>query len=229
MKPVLAVLCLLLSVPALALPPDAVVRLAPGDDRILPGPSGPWTAYSMDPGVATGEVFKTAEVHVHGVKAGQALLLLVNPIDGKVDFWLVRVGEDPPPARPDPATLKGSCACGPWTYPLTCEVNGEACLQALAGFLAGADLSVAEVKIRYTLEGLQAQLKALRARLDANGFPQVALAFAGANLKTEGSVKDEAAFLKLLAELYQGMVGKLLLDNRVGLDSQARQQDSQLR
>ncbi len=206
---------LLLACQARALPPERVIALEPGADRFEKGLPGKWTAVSENPKVVEVEAFETAEVHLQARGEGTALVMLINRSIGHLVFWKVRVGGGKSaPSRPDPSGLQGPCNCGRGGYPLSCSVAGLECVEALRGLLEKSDLTTADLRLKFTVQGLQALLRDFQPRLAREGFGQIALAFSGVNLRTEGTLPDEAAWRRLMLVLYRGMVGKLLLDDR---------------
>jgi len=207
-----AVVLLLLSTSARALPPDRVVFLEVGGDTFKSGPEGSWVATSTDAGVVEAKYFPAAEVHLTAKAEGTALVVLTNRVLGQAKFWEVRVGKKKP-ARPDPAVLKDACGC--FKYPLECQVKNSKCLEALRRFVKGTDLTTNDLRLKYNVEGLQALLKDLLSRLEKSGFKDTKLAFLGANLRISGEVEDEGAWRRLLVCIYRGMLGRLVMENLV--------------
>jgi hypothetical protein len=192
------------------------VTLAPGSDGFQPGPVGKWTAASQDPEVVEAQAFDTAEVHLIAGKPGTTLVLLINHAIGQVFVWQVRVGTDE--AGDEPGSLeplRATCACELATRPLRCTVADLKCLEALRAALEHSRLTASELRLTYTVPGLQALLRDLQQRLAAAGFADIQVAFSGANLRVEGRVADEAAWQRLVVVLYRGMVGRMLLEDRV--------------
>ena len=208
----LAAALLLFSTTARALPPDRVVYLEKGGDTFAKGPQGSWVAKSLDEKVVEAKYFPAAEVHLQARAEGTALVILTNRVLGQAKFWEVRVGKQKP-ARPDPAVLKDDCGC--FEYPLECQVKNSKCLEALRRFVKDTDLTNDDLRIKYNVEGLQALLKDLHSRLEQGGFKEIRLAFLGANLRIVGQVEDQAAWRRLLACIYRGMLGRLFLENQV--------------
>jgi hypothetical protein len=212
MARLLAVAFLLLPAAARALPPDRVVFLETGGDTFEKGPAGSWVATSTDAGVVEAEYFPAAEVHLLAKGEGTALVVLTNRVIGQAKFWEVRVGKQKPD-RPDPAVLKDACGCS--SYPLECQVKNSKCLEALRRFVKGTDLTTNDLRLTYNVEGLQALLKDLQSRLEQGGFKDTQLAFLGANLRIQGEVEDEEAWRRLLVSIYHGMLGRLVIENKV--------------
>lgn len=212
MARLLAAALLLLSATAAALPPDRVVYLEKGDDTFEKGPQGSWEATSIDEKVVKSKYFPAAEVHLQAQGEGTALVILTNRVLGQAKFWEVHVGKQKPD-RPDPKVLKDVCGCS--SYPLKCQVKSKACVDALRGFFKDSILTTDDLWLTYSVEGMQALLKDLQARLEQDGFKGIQLAFLGANLRIKGEVTDEAAWRKLLACIYRGMLGRLVLENKV--------------
>jgi hypothetical protein len=201
---------------ARARPPDKLVLMAKDGHRFERAPLGDWTAHSLDEKVLKVRVFEPAEVFLEPVSAGRTHVLLHNRVIGQVKIWLVRVsdGAEPPgPVRPDPAALEEPCGCG--AYPLHCQLKDKRCLSALQAFLEDADLTTADVGVRFSVEGLQAVLKDLADHLKKAGFPAVELTFHGANLRLSGQVADQAAWRKLVVAIYERMVGKLIIEDKL--------------
>jgi len=203
---------LLLSTTVRALPPDRVVYLEKGVDKFEKGPEGSWEAHSLDEQVVKSKYFPAAEVHLQGQGDGTALVILTNRGLGQAKFWQVHVGKEKPD-RPDPKVLKEACGCS--SYPLKCQVKSEKCVEALRAFFQDSALTTDDLWLTYTVEGMQALLKDLQARLGQDGFKDIQLAFLGANLRIKGKVEDVAAWRKLLACVYRGMLGRLVMENLV--------------
>ena len=212
MARLLAVVLLLLSTSAWALPPDRVIYLQKDGDTFVKGPEGSWVATSTDEKVVKSKYFPAAEVHLQARGEGTALVILTNRVLGQAKFWEVRVGKQKP-ERPDPKVLKDACGCS--SYPLKCQVKSQACVDALRGFFKGSALTTYDLWLTYSVEGMQVLLKDLQARLERDGFEDIKLAFLGANLRIKGQVADEDAWRKLLASIYRGMLGRLVLENKV--------------
>jgi hypothetical protein len=212
MARLLAVALLLISASAQALPPDRVVYLEKGGDTFAKGPEGSWVATSLDEKVVKSKYFPAAEVHLQAQGEGTALVILTNQVLGQAKFWEVRVGQKKPD-RPDPKVLKDACGCS--SYPLKCQIKSEKCVQALRGFFRESALTTDDLWLTYSVEGMQALLKDLELRLQKDGFKDIKVAFFGANLRIKGEVADEAAWRKLLACVYRGMLGRLVLENKV--------------
>ena len=206
-----------------AVPPDRVVVMGPGSDRFVKGLPGKWQAYSMDPEVVVPQAFDTAEVHMVAKKAGVTLVLLVIQAIGQVIVWNVRVSaETNPRPKPQTASLQGPCNCGHGGgYPLKCTVASKACVTALRAFLVDSDLTASDLRLTYTVEGLQAVLLEMDGRLKVAGFEGVSVAFSGVNLRLAGSLPDRATRRKLIAAVYAGMVGRMLLDDRLQVGEKA--------
>ncbi|HOX46249.1 MAG TPA: hypothetical protein PK668_21780 [Myxococcota bacterium] len=217
-------LCLL--APASARPPQKAVLLEPGPGRFEPGATGGWRALSLDPAVVEAQAFETDEVFLTPRGEGVGRLLLYHPEVRGLLVWQVRVGGPAEPRRPAPGPLAGPCGCGAeGTYPLHCQVRSAECLEALRALLADADLSVEDVRLELAgVPAMQALLRDLGQRLEKAGIQGVKLAFSGANLKVEGEVADRAAWGRLVGALYDGMVGALVLDDRVLIRSEAGQE-----
>ncbi len=215
MARLLALAFLLLPTAAGALPPDRVVCLQKGGDTFVKAPAGSWAANSTDERVVKSKYFPAAEVHLLAVGEGTALVVLTNRVLGQVKFWEVRVGKKSPP-RPDPRVLKEACGCS--SYPLDCQVKSQKCVEVLRGFLKDSGLTTDDLRLTYNVEGLQALLKDLQSRLEPEGFKDIQLAFLGANLRIKGEVADEAAWRKLLVCIYNGMLGRLVLENQVKIN-----------
>lgn len=203
---------LLLSTTARALPPDRVVFLEIGGDTFIEGPEGSWVATSTGAEVVEAKYFPAAEVHLLAKAEGTVLVILTNRVLGQAKFWEVRVGKQKR-ARPDPAVLRDACGC--YKYPLECQVKNLKCLDVLRRFVKDTDLTSDDLRLKYNVEGLQALLRDLQTRLEKAGFEGMNLAFLGANLRLLGKVEDEDAWRRLLVCLYRGMVGKLVIENRV--------------
>jgi len=212
MARLLAAALLLLSATATALPPDRVIYLEKGGDTFEKGPPGSWEANSLDERVVKSKYFPAAEVHLQALTEGTALVILTNRVLGQAKFWQVHVGKKKPD-RPDPKILKEACGCS--SYPLKCQVKSQACVDSLRGFFKDSALTTDDLWLTYSVEGMQALLKDLQARLEQDGFLGIKLAFLGANLRIKGEVADEAAWRKLLASVYRGMLGRLVLENQV--------------
>jgi hypothetical protein len=208
----LAAALLLLSTTARALPPDRVVYLQKDGDTFVKGPVGSWEATSTDEGVVKSKYFPAAEVHLQAQGEGTALVILTNRVLGQAKFWEVHVGKQKPD-RPDPKILKEACGCS--SYPLKCQVKSEKCITALRGFFKDSALTTDDLWLTYSVEGMQALLKDLQATLEKDGFKNIQLAFLGANLRIKGEVEDVAAWRKILACVYRGMLGRLVIENQV--------------
>jgi len=203
--------------PVRAVPPDQIVRLAVEDGTFLRVPLGDWHATSTDENVVRVQVFDTAEAFLEARGPGSAQVLVTNPVLRQIKVWRVRVGEsEPDRVLPDPAVLADPCGCGQQGgYPVRCKVRTAACVRALRALLTRGDLTVEDVGIVYTTEGLQALLQDLKDRLDRAGYPGIELAFEGANLRLRGRVASEQRWRGLMLELYRGMVGKLLVSHQL--------------
>ena len=215
----LAAALLLFSTTARALPPDRVIFLAAGDDKFEKCPQGSWVVESTDVKVVEAKYFPAAEIHLLARSEGTALVVLTNRVLGQVSVWRIRVGkEKPEPRRPDPSVLKKPCACGALKkFPVTCQVKNAKCLSALRDLFETADLTSRDLYLKYSVEGLQALLKDLQSRLEKAGHKGIQLAFLGANLRISGEVADQEAWRGLLLCIYRGMVGSLVIENRVEL------------
>jgi len=209
MARLLALALLLVAATARALPPDRVVYLEKGGDKFEKGPEGSWTAQSLDEKVVKSKYFPAAEVHLQAQGEGTALVILTNRVLGQAKFFLVHVGKKKPD-RPDPKVLAEACGCS--SYPLKCKIKSKACIEALRGFLKDSGLTTNDMWLTYNVEGMQALLKDLQVRLEQDGFKDIKLAFLGANLRIKGGPKDEAAWRRLLACIYRGMLGRLVLE-----------------
>lgn len=209
---------------ARAVPPDRVIWLEPGTDRFEKGPPGKWEIKSSDENVVRAEYFETAEVHLQAAAVGQAVLLLLNRSIEQLEVWKVRVGlKAAEPLMPDRPERKGVCSCKQVSgNHLSCEVADEPCLRSLAEWLRNVDLTVPDVEVRYTIPGLQALLRRIRSRLDQTAFKEIEVAFVGANLRLTGSVPDEKRFQELILSVYEAMVGKLVIEDRVNRVSKGR-------
>jgi hypothetical protein len=212
MARLLVLALLLISTTARAIPPDRVVYLEKGGDKFEKGPEGSWEATSTDEGVVKSKYFPAAEVHLQAQGEGTALVILTNRVLGQAKFFQVHVGKKKP-ERPDPKVLEDACGCS--SYPLVCRVNSEKCVEALRGFLNGSGLTTDDLRLTYNVAGMQALLKDLESRLQKDGFKDIKLAFLGANLRIAGEVTDETAWQELLACIYRGMLGRLVLENKV--------------
>ena len=212
MARLLAAALLFLSANAWALPPDRVVYLEKGGGKFEKGPEGSWVATSTDEKVVKSKYYPAAEVHLQAQGEGTALVILTNRVLGQAKFWEIHVGKKKPD-RPDPKVLKDACGCS--SYPLKCQVKSKKCVDALRGFFKDSALTTDDLWLTYSVEGMQAVLKDLQARLEQDGFKDVKLAFLGANLRIKGEVEDVAAWRKLLACVYRGMLGRLVLENQV--------------
>jgi hypothetical protein len=212
MARLLAAALLLLSTTARALPPDRVIYLEKGGDKFEKGPEGSWEATSTDEKVVKSKYYPAAEVHLQAQGEGNTLVILTNRVLGQAKFWEVRVGGEKPD-RPDPKVLKDACGCS--SYPLVCQVKSGKCVVALRGFLNDSGLTTDDLRLTYDVAGMQALLKDLESRLEKDGFKDIKLAFLGANLRIKGEVADEAAWQKLLACIYRGMLGRLVIENQV--------------
>lgn len=200
---------------AQAVPPDRLVLMAPGDDRFEKAPQGDWEAVSSNPQVVKARCFDTAEVYLQAGSSGSALVLLANQVLGQIKVWRVKVSGDSKAVKPDPALLKKLCACQGSGYPITCRVENSACLGKLRELLQDSDLAADDIKILYSVEGLQALLRDLAAATKSGGHRGVEFAFSGANLRITGQVPDKQAWHRLILAIYAEMVGKLVIDNRV--------------
>lgn len=212
MARLLAAALLLLSASAWALPPDRVVYLEKGGDAFVKGPQGSWVATSTDEKVVKSKYFPAAEVHLQAQGEGTALVILTNRVLGQAKFWEVHVGKQKPD-RPDPKVLKEVCGCS--SYPLKCQVKSDKCVEVLRGFFKDSALTTDDLWLTYSVEGMQALLKDLESRLQKDGFKDIKIAFLGANLRIVGEVADEVAWRKLLTSVYHGMLGRLVLENKV--------------
>ena len=206
---------LLISTSAGALPPDRVVYLQKDGDTFQKGPEGSWVATSLDEKVVKSKYFPAAEVHLQAQAEGTALVILTNRVLGQAKFWEVHVGKSKP-AHPDPKVLEDACGCS--SYPLVCEVKSKKCVEALRGFFKDSGLTTDDLRLTYYVAGMQAVLKDLESRLQNDGFKDIKLAFFGANLLIKGEVADEDAWRKLLASIYRGMLGRLVLENKVKIN-----------
>ena len=203
-----------LSTTAQALPPDRLVNLPPGDARFEKGPQGTWKAISSDPEIVEARYHDTAEVSLQAHKEGVAIVMLANLELGQAWFWKVRVAEKTQTGMPDPAVPAKACKCGKGKpeFPMICQVENQACLEKLHELFTTTDLTQEHIKIRYTVEGLQALLKKLEPTQKDSG---VSFAFSGVNLRLTGKLPDQAAWHRLLLSIYKEMVGKLVIDNRI--------------
>lgn len=207
--------------PAGAVPPDQTVRLAAEDGVFLRVPPGDWQATSTDENVVRVQVFDTAEAFLESRGSGSALVLVTNPVLRQIKVWRVRVAESKPDrVMPDPSVLAKPCGCGrKGSYPVRCKVRTVACVRALRALLTRGDLTADDVGIVYTVEGMQALLQDLKVRLAKAGYPDIELAFEGANLRLRGRVANEKSWRALMLEVYRGMVGKLLISHELEIAS----------
>lgn len=203
---------------AWGVPPQAVVALAPGDDTILPRPSGGWTATLEGPPVAELSVLEADEVFFHALQEGTALLLWQNRELRAVQVWEIRVAARPAEPRPIavPPAAAGCCRKAEGDL-LECQLDGPGCLALLAELLSHPELDPGKVQVRYTVPGLQALLVRLEKALQQAGLGGVRLAFRGATLQLTGEVADEAARRRALIVLYRNMLGKLLVEDELRL------------
>lgn len=199
--------------PAAAVPPNKIIRLQAGQARFEPGYNGDWIATSLEPDKLSARAFDTAEVHLASKGAGLSEVLLTNRILRQVIIW--RVEMDAEPLKPDPAPVKKACGCDPSQRPLTCRLSSGACIDALRAYLATADVTADQLRLAYTVEGLQAQVRHLGARLQAAGFDGIEVAFVGTNLRLRGRVADWETWSKLQLLIYREFVGRLLLDDQL--------------
>ena len=198
---------------AAAVPPDKQVRMEPGGDGFERGYQGDWTATSMEPEVVQARAFATREVHLTAGQAGSCLVLLHNQYLRQVLVWRVRVGEKP--AAPDPGPVKKACGCDAGQRPLDCRLTSAACLDALRAYLADSDLTSAQLRLTYTVPGLQAKARHLDARIKAAGFAGIEVGLVGTNVRLRGRVADVQAWRRLVVLVFEGFVGRLILDDQL--------------
>lgn len=204
---------LALSSPATAIPPDRVIRMEAGSDRFEKGYRGDWVATSLQADLVEAQAFDTAEVHLTAKKAGTCLVLLHNPILRQVAIWRVEVDVHPPSA--DPAPVQKACACDPGLRPLACRLVSVACIDSLRSYLGSAGLSTDELRLTYTVQGLQIMAKALEERIAAAGFTGIELGFVGTNVRLKGIVTDRQAWSRLVLLVYEGFLGRLILEDEL--------------
>lgn len=206
---------ILLAAQASAVPPDKIVYLKLGESRFEHGPQGHWLAESLDPQIVKARAFETEEVFLTGKKAGQTLMLLSNKSVHEVLFWKVIVGSETVTSPiPETSSIEKKCKCDLATKPISCRVLDKACVEALRQWIAKSNLQADGLRLVYTAQSLQEVLKGISGRLNKEGLAEVKLVFAGANLRVEGTLSDHAAWKRLMQIIYEGMVGKLLLEDR---------------
>ncbi len=203
----------MITLPAAAVPPNKIVRLQAGQDRFEQGYNGDWIATSLDPDMLTAQAFDTAEVHLDSKGAGRCEVLLTNRILRQVAVW--RVEMDAALPEPDPAPVKKACGCDPASRPLTCRLSSGPCIDALRAYLTTAEVTADQLRLTYTVEGLQAHLRYLGDRLKAAGFEGIEVAFVGTNLRLRGRVADWETWSKLQVLVYREFVGRVLLDDQL--------------
>jgi len=200
---------------AMGLPVDRVLDLKTGDlhfekIRFTLG------AEVQPPDLATAELLPAGEMLVTPKRAGDGLLLLYK--QGEVEA--VRLHVDHAVAAPALDLREARHVCGAAeprvidgeTY-LYATVDGEACRAALLRALEGDALLADHLRLIFTVPGLQAQLRTLKARLDAAGIGNLQLAYAGATLTLTGSA-DPATHTRALAILWREALGPLDLDDQ---------------
>ncbi|MBN2497244.1 MAG: hypothetical protein JXR96_21810 [Deltaproteobacteria bacterium] len=202
--------------PAAPLPPERVVCLEVGQDHFIRGWRGDWIASSDHPERVEVRAFEHGEVHLLARAAGKALIVLYSAELRNASIFEVRIGPSAiEPAKPDPGDVRAACGCEQREKRWHCKVEHMRCIEAMRIFLERSDIQADDLRLQYDVAGLQALLRDLEKRVRAAGFEGVELAFEGVRLRLGGRIEDEAAFRKLLLVLYRGMVGKLLIDDRL--------------
>jgi hypothetical protein len=201
-----------------AVPPDKIVLIKPGSHQFQAVPAGSWKAVSSDSKVVKIELFETNELFIEALAEGQALILLTNRVLGQVKVWKVRVTSDEAVKVDKPSTsLAKACSCGSLEkYPLTCQVKTTDCLDVLDKFISKSSLTASDIKIVYSsTQVIQALLQRIQQKVATAGFTDIKLSFWGANLRIQGKLSDPTKYHALLVAIYQGMIGKLVLDDKL--------------
>ena len=101
----------------------------------------------------------------------------------------------------------------------TARILGARALQISMGAPFLIKLTQKQLKVHYTVEGLQTLLKQMDEALKKKGHQGIALAFSGVNLRITGKLQDIKAWHQLVMDIYGEMVGKLVIDNRIVIPS----------
>ncbi len=209
---------LLWAAQSLAIPPDKIVYLKEGEGRFEPGPHGHWLAEPYEPNVLDAKAFDTSEVFLKGKAKGQTLLLLSNKSLGETLFWKVVVGADSGSRKEaDTSRIEKTCKCQVDSKPVSCRVLDKKCMQALREWIQSSDVQADELRLVYSAQSLQEVLKSIDRTLAKAGLDGLTISFSGVNLRVEGALNDRAAWRKLMKIIYEGMIGKLLLEDKTNI------------
>jgi hypothetical protein len=215
-------LLLLLSGSARAWPVDMVHVLDAKKPSLVRLPQVDWSVVAKDD-VKTVEVEWLAEANeflLGPLKPGRGLVMLSGL--GQVAFWRVLVAQKP---KLNPAAFESaqrSCADLSLTplddVKLTVTISVEACRQALLLLFQSDAFTADQLRLTFTPEMLQAQLKDMQKALKP--WP-VTARYVGAGLVLEGKVTAEQQ-QHIYWALFANGVGRLAVDDRLELLGSAK-------
>ncbi len=220
----LVVMLLGVAAAARAVPPDKVIPMKTGDVLYVPAGKGHWQALSSAPGVVKVSMAPASEVFLEALSRGEALVLVENRVVGRLSIWKVRVGYGEAAGEqklPDLSTGHCTCSRPEPAEPPVCLVSNTECLDCLRQKLEDSDAVATDFQFRYDIPGMQALLLQLQRHIESEGFSGIELAFAGANLRLEGKVRDEGERARLLFTLYRRMLGRMVLEDRLVVEKAA--------
>jgi hypothetical protein len=204
---------------ALAIPVDRVLDLKVGDlhfEKIRFA-----LAAEVQPKeLATAELLPAGELLITPLHEGDGLLLLYK--QGEVQAVRLHVNLPlPMQAAPDLQNARRVCTAAEartvegelYVY---ASINDEPCREALKRALEGDAVLADHLRLAFTVPGLQAQLRAMKSRLEAAGISGLTLAYAGATLTLKGSA-DPATHNQALALLWHEALGHLDLDDQTDI------------
>ena len=209
---------------ARALPVDEVVELEVGEVHFLR--QNYVEAAEVDqPELCTVERLPSLELLLTPKRAGSALLYLFE--EGRLEVFRLRIHDSKAGLVAAPADdgFATRLAAAKAVCPVAQErlVDGDRflhlripdarCREAALRLLESDRYLTRQLRIRFDVSALQAQLIAMKARLDAAGVHGLSLAYAGATLSLRGAVDAETRHRALRA-LWPAAVGRIDLEDR---------------
>lgn len=214
------VLLLLLSTPAFAWPVDVVQDLEVGKEKFIRLSSLDWFEVE-DPKIVTVEYLESGEILFTGLQPGRTLVLMYA--EKKFAVWRIKVGGKSQPEGGTLAAALKACpklAHHPQAYDkLVGLVGDEKCRQAVLALLATDAFIGKELDLTFTVEVLQAQLKAITAGMSAQK-QKISARYEGMTLVLTGST-DAAGQRKALWEVFKRTAGRVAMEDQVEVPAPA--------
>lgn len=212
------------STAAWAVPVGKIIDLDVGEVRIL-GPDYVQAAEIDPPDLCAIERRPTLEFALTPKRPGTALLFLYE--DGHLAVDRLRIHDPRVPAPEAPpgdgfaarfAAAKAVCQQVAERVVdgdrfLHVEIQNARCREAARSLLATDRYLAGELRITFSVEGVQAQLAAMQARLAQAGIHGLALSYLGMTLTLRGAVAA-ATVHRALRELWPVAVGRIDLEDR---------------